>query len=280
MIVNQRSVGFCRITAVTACLATTICFATSTTALAAIGPSELWQINADGTGLKLFTETPGETAGSPEWSHDGKFVAYGKHKVTETLFDARLMVCRADGTDHKDLGLGSVPSWSPDGKQIVFHTYASRNADGEDHIAVVDADGKNRHDILDDWGGPRWSPLGDSIFTIKHGNIARYDLATKEEQNVLPRAYPMYWGYAVSPDAKRICFSGSTNGLFLVTLDAKSNEEPGEGRYAANGATIRTLIETGKSTYISFAGRQAHRLQLQIAARALDAALHHGRRQR
>jgi hypothetical protein len=64
MMVEQLILRVHRAASFPAPIALTAWLAASATALAVIGPSELWQINADGTGLKLVVETPGETAGS------------------------------------------------------------------------------------------------------------------------------------------------------------------------------------------------------------------------
>ena len=61
-----------------------------------------------------------------------------------------------------------LPTWSPNGRQIAFHS----NRDGEDkqlatpEIYVMDADGSNlrrltHHPAYD--GGPHWHPNGEQI---------------------------------------------------------------------------------------------------------------------
>jgi Tol biopolymer transport system component len=206
-----------------------------------VGPSELWKINADGTGLMRFIDTPGETCGSPEWSPDGKFVAFGGWRVDQNLSDAHIFVVRADGTGRRDLGPGAMASWSPDGKQLVFHTYPTAG-DHSLHIVVMNADGTDRKKLLDHWGSPHWSRSGNRIFSILNSNISLYDLTAGTEHTILPKRYSMYWGFGVSPDGKRICFSGQDNGLYLATLDEHSMQ-----------ATVRQLLTAGKSTYVSFA---------------------------
>jgi Tol biopolymer transport system component len=205
-----------------------------------VGPSELWKINADGTGLMRFVDTPGETCGSPEWSPDGKFVAFGAWRTDQNLSDAHIFIVRADGKDRRDLGPGAMASWSPDGKQLVFHTYPTAG-DNSLHILVMNADGTNRKNLLDHWGSPRWSRRGNRIFSILNNNIALYDLTAGHEHTILPQRYPMYWGFGVSPDGKRVCFSGQDSGLYLATLDDKSMQ-----------AEVRQLLTAGKSTYVSF----------------------------
>ena len=59
------------------------------------------------------------------------------------------------------------PSWSPDGKRIVFTSGKDRRiADGNWEIYVMDADGKNQQRLTEqhqnDWY-PSWSPDGERI---------------------------------------------------------------------------------------------------------------------
>lgn len=57
------------------------------------------------------------------------------------------------------------PTWSPDGRQIAFHSNRSSDSD----IYVMNADGKNVRRITDsgrDWR-PRWSPDGQRIMFVR-----------------------------------------------------------------------------------------------------------------
>src|SRR6185503_13961260 len=113
----------------------------------------------------------------------------------------------------RKIGHGAMPSWSPDGKQIAAHTYESPQT-----TVVMSADGGGRETILNHWGSPRWSPRGNRIATILNGNIALYDLATAREETILPAQYSVFYGFAVSPDGRRICFGGTSGDVYLATL--------------------------------------------------------------
>ena len=49
----------------------------------------------------------------------------------------RLLLMNADGTDEREIAVGSMPAWSPDGSHLTFTT------GGADAIRVVDQDGAN-----------------------------------------------------------------------------------------------------------------------------------------
>ena len=59
----------------------------------------------------------------------------------------------------------SDPDWSPDGGKIAFSV-----GDREDHIEVMDADGRNREKLEDEARYPSWSPDGKQIAFV-HGEI-------------------------------------------------------------------------------------------------------------
>lgn len=203
-------------------------------------PRELWKINVDGTGLARFADTSGYICGSPDWSPNGKLVAYDTWPVEKQLRDSQIAVIRADGTERRLLGPGAMPSWSPDGKQLVFHVYGSGNE--TDHIVVMNADGTGRETIINHWGSPRWSPRGNRIASILDSNIALYDVATGTERPILPAIYSVYWGFGISPDGLRICFGGDDGGVYLATLNEQQMK-----------ASVRTLADTGKCYHASFA---------------------------
>ncbi len=177
-------------------------------------PWELWQIDAAGGGLRRFTEAPGYTCGSPDWSPDGKFVAYDTWPAGEPLQNSQIAVVRADGTHRRLIGPGAMPSWSPDGTQIVCHTYGNSPS-----IVVMNADGSGRETIATHWGSPRWSPRGNRIASILNGNIALFDLATGHEHQILHGPYYARQGFAISPDGLRFCFGNENDGIAVATLD-------------------------------------------------------------
>ncbi|MEK9148854.1 MAG: hypothetical protein AAB267_02270, partial [Candidatus Desantisbacteria bacterium] len=86
------------------------------------GNSNIWTINIDGTGLTKLCDSYGT---SLRWSPDGTKIA-SINRLT-----AQLWVRDSDGSNLTELDTGDVlvsgsnqgPSWSPDGKKILFHGY-------------------------------------------------------------------------------------------------------------------------------------------------------------
>ena len=200
-------------------------------------PWELWTINADGGGLQSFADSPGETFGSPDWSPDGKFVACDTWHFGQPLTASQIAVMRADGSDRRLLGPGAMPSFSPDGTQIVCHTY-----DSPQTIVVMNADGSGLETVINHWGSPRWFPRGNRILSIDPGrDMLVLDLATGTERRILPGNYTSQVGFGIASDGRRICFGDIDDGLYLATLDERTMK-----------ATVRSLVKGGIARHCSW----------------------------
>lgn len=111
-------------------------------------------VNADGTGLRSFTDRG--QGSNPAWSPDGKLIAYDN--------GTNILVFDPDGTGETVLATGIQPAWSPDGTKIAFeHTDATTESD----IIVMNADGSGAVNItrepLKVDREPAWSPDGTRI---------------------------------------------------------------------------------------------------------------------
>jgi TolB protein len=206
--------------------------------LPAYGESELWIIGADGQGFRRFADTPGYRCGSPDWSPDGKSVAYDTWPIGGSSGDSQVAIVHGDGGNARLLGPGAMPSWSPDGTHLVCHTY------GAEGIVVMNANGSGRESIVNHWGSPRWCPRGNRIASITETRdaIAIFDCATGIERTIFRGPYSLRQGFGISPDGLRFCFGGNGGGVGLATLNERTMR-----------ANVRWLTKSGQCYHASWA---------------------------
>ncbi len=123
----------------------------------------LYEINADGTGLKeicLLWDRPAGGIGC--LSSAGDWIVFSDNKYQE------IWIIKRDGTGLKKVGHGINPDFSPDAEKIVYEKPDSgiwiMNRDGSgDHCIVPDPDAKY----------PAWSPDDTLVAYVRYVNVPR-----------------------------------------------------------------------------------------------------------
>ena len=143
--------------------------------------SEIYTMNADGTGVTRLTDDGGRDAA---WSPDGAKVAFSSDRDR----DPEIYTMNADGTgverlmrlarrSAEDLHYALAPAWSPDGSRIAFtgsdayddYEVYVMNADG---TGVTRLTGNSADEHLFSAAEPAWSPDGSRIaFTADRDHL-------------------------------------------------------------------------------------------------------------
>ncbi len=132
------------------------------------GGAHVYVMRSDGRGVRRVTSGPLEDS-SPTWSPDGRMISFVRDD--ETTGQARVYVTTLDGKRVRPLvgklqldpaaNLESDPSWSPDGKRVVFVRGARLYGD----LYVARADGRFLRRLTDNAldqvldRQPAWQPL-------------------------------------------------------------------------------------------------------------------------
>ncbi len=170
------------------------------------------------------------------FSPDGRYLAITAQKQGRDvmyLFD----VYNGRESRRFDLDVESVtgPSWSPDGKRIVF----SGNRGGITDLYVVNADGKNFRKLTDDKYAdlqPQWSPDGKTIAFVSDREGASFDVLRFQPWRItlldvasgaittVPNQRGLNLNPQWAPDGKSIAYvsdRAGTPNVFLYELDSK-----------------------------------------------------------
>jgi len=206
------------------------------------GHAEIWLLDLRTRQLRNLTNHAGGHF-RPAWSPDGEWIAFSSDRDSpklrrpdgfETIQRTAIYVMRADGSaarqvTHTDAYAGS-PSFSQDGKRVVFYTASfqdviaisdPRRQRATTQISVIDVAGGDVHDVTSG-SGEKWSPrwvTPDAIGYSRGGPEGGLDFTTSR-QGARGEINNPVW----STDGKRMLFHRDTGQAWPPVLETWSPE--------------------------------------------------------
>ena len=187
------------------------------------GNPEIYVMDAGGSNQERLTNHPAFDI-EPDWSPDGTKIAFASDRKGGRF---QIHVMDVGGLNPIRLtegpGQKRHPDWSPDGRKIAFTV-----DDLVDHLAVMDADGRNREKLENHAWEPSWSPDGKEIAFVSWrdglGEIYVIGAGGQGRKRVthdfVPKGQPSF-----SPGGRRIAYDAWHEGfshIFVVGADGKN----------------------------------------------------------
>ena len=222
---------------------------------------QLFVSKADGSGAKKLRK-----GDNPSIAPDGKslaFTQYGSGSDDSSRHIAVMEIATGKTRIFKE-GVPSDnsqrPAWSPNGSQILFHVYA----DGDWHIAAIDANGGNFRYVKkagpnhNSYWSATWAADGKSFFAHDLQNLYRFDLQGSElkrwkvEDLFRNGSFNSGSQLAASPDGKRLLadvdmdepvavdgWNGPAPSVWVIDVAAGTSERlTPKGQFGSNGCWL------------------------------------------
>jgi len=209
--------------------------------VAYVSNGQIYAAGPDGSNAVALTFGT-RTASTPAWSRDGTRVAYkliGQRSPADdpTLF-GDLVVVSADGSNpvtiERDAMGMSPPSWSPDGRWVMY----SYLVGDIDQIFIAAADGSSPPRRVGDpdtinWA-PMFSPDGSKIlYFVDTDRVAVMNTDGTDDRRLNSSAFTELHSANWHPDGRQVIVSAATTGkfdLWILSLDAPERHLPVPGR--------------------------------------------------
>ena len=205
----------------------------------------------------------------------------GKRGIAETKIaflsydnkNTEIYVVDFDGFNPKqmtnDQTLNLTPTWSPNGRWLVYTSYAGNNPD----LVMIDNSGKKpRRTLLRLLGlnaAPSWSPVDDRLTLVlsKDQNSEIYVLNNNKTLRRLTRHFNIDTSPTWSPDGKKIAFTSDRSGRGapqIYIMDAHHGDKAGVRRISFDSSYNDNPAWSPDGDKIAYTSRVGKRFQIKI----------------
>lgn len=204
----------------------------------------LYVMDALGDHLRAITKRM-SPASSPSWSADGTSIVFsGMPLPLPMTFAQQLYVIPSGGGSARQLtrysvfkgGAGS-PSWSPNGRQILFWGRTSSAANARTDVWAIRPNGSGLKRLIGGAIDPSWSPDGKRIAFVRSSQIYVATASGKDARR-LTNTRTEKGSPSFSPDGSRIVFSNTHR------YKDPARDDDRLAIIAANGSGLREITDT------------------------------------
>jgi eukaryotic-like serine/threonine-protein kinase len=172
---------------------------------------EIWNINADGSGLARVTTTTGRSVWYPAVSPDGKSVSFYNDENTYLLTEGKVepLPAAPDGLHP------AFMAWSPDGTMLAGEL---RNSPG---IAIYSIAGRRYRRVTSSGARPIWLPSGRELL---YGDAGRLRIVNIDSGAIRDVATTMpVSAMSLSNDARTLVFSDrrTQSDVWMMSIEAR-----------------------------------------------------------
>jgi len=160
------------------------------------------------------------------------------------------------------------PAWSPDGKWIVYTSYAAHNPD----LIMIDTSGENRQTLNRLPGlnaAPAWSPDMQKIALVlsRDQNSEIYLLKRNRKLQRLTRHFNIDTSPTWSPDGKKIAFTSDRSGTGspqIYIMDAEKGDKGKVTRISFGSSYNDNPAWSPDGDKIAYTSRQGRKFQISV----------------
>ena len=198
------------------------------------GRRDVFVIRPDGSDERNLTAAlPNVFAEAPVWSPDASLIAFDGVPNSDSSRDVYLMTVGKHPEQWQlttQPGFDCYPSFSPDGKQVVY----MMEHDGTRDLFIADLDGNNLLQLTDEPAydyEPNWSPLGDKIaFTSRRDGNSEIYVMNADGSDVIRLTHDpaLDWRPVFSPDGQWIVFESWRTGggdIYMMRPDGSDLQQ-------------------------------------------------------